>query len=403
MYVNKNHSDENDENWTPKWEETLAREKAAKLAARAAEAAAKAIQKTVQHPDVSDKGGSGPESDSNAEDEEEEDEDEDEDEDDEYESEEDEDEIRERWEDIREPVQPPPRPYIDKDYALKAGTTLRERFADSGLQIIVKMASIELTPENPSFPAGGWHVEGQINEHIIGTALYYLDSENITDPYLKFRTMTNYNEEEYWSTGQDAFKWMEEIFGVHLRSDPCIQEYGSVDTLQGRLLAFPNFFQHRVSGFRLRDPTKPGHRRFIALWLVDPYTRIISTANVPPQQAEWWAERAFAFDPPVDKDKNEDKNEDKTDASKMPPEITQLLRERGSGQGQRTEALAGDEAARVKLPPELMNMIRKEVGDWPMSREEAERHRLELMEIRSAFQDDARERWEAFTYSFCEH
>ena len=42
--------------------------------------------------------------------------------------------------------------------------------------------------------------------------------------------------------------------------------------------------------FKLADPTKPGHRKILALFLVDPNIRIISTANVPPQQREWWAE-----------------------------------------------------------------------------------------------------------------
>jgi hypothetical protein len=40
--------------------------------------------------------------------------------------------------------------------------------------------------------------------------------------------------------------------------------------------------QHQASSFKLVDPTKPEYRRSIALWLVDPTLRIISTANVPP-------------------------------------------------------------------------------------------------------------------------
>ncbi len=49
--------------------------------------------------------------------------------------------------------------------------------------------------------------------------------------------------------------------------------------------------QHQVSEFSLVDSTKPGYRRFLALWLIDPHRRIISTANVPPQQADWWIEK----------------------------------------------------------------------------------------------------------------
>ncbi|KAL2198339.1 hypothetical protein P885DRAFT_33291, partial [Corynascus similis CBS 632.67] len=73
-----------------------------------------------------------------------------------------------------------------------------------------------------------------------------------------------------------------------------LQNYGNVLTLQGRLPAFPNVFQQRFSGFNLTDPTELGYRRCIALWPVDPTSHIISTANVPPQQVDWWAESALA-------------------------------------------------------------------------------------------------------------
>ena len=39
---------------------------------------------------------------------------------------------------------------------------LKEEYANSGLQIIVKLANIHLTPENPSYEGGSWHVEGQL-------------------------------------------------------------------------------------------------------------------------------------------------------------------------------------------------------------------------------------------------
>jgi hypothetical protein len=52
-----------------------------------------------------------------------------------------------------------PEPQFEEiDYMPKDDHRLRQRFAESGLQIIVKMASIELTPEKPEFPMGGWHV-----------------------------------------------------------------------------------------------------------------------------------------------------------------------------------------------------------------------------------------------------
>lgn len=61
-----------------------------------------------------------------------------------------------KWKKIREPIFLQPDEYTDVDYA--AAETLREKFKDSGLQVIVKMASIELTPEKPEFATGSWHV-----------------------------------------------------------------------------------------------------------------------------------------------------------------------------------------------------------------------------------------------------
>lgn len=40
--------------------------------------------------------------------------------------------------------------------------SLREKYASKGLQIIVKLANIELTPEKPTYEGGTWHVEGQL-------------------------------------------------------------------------------------------------------------------------------------------------------------------------------------------------------------------------------------------------
>lgn len=39
---------------------------------------------------------------------------------------------------------------------------LREEFAERGLQVIVKLANIHLTPEKPEYGGGSWHVEGQL-------------------------------------------------------------------------------------------------------------------------------------------------------------------------------------------------------------------------------------------------
>ena len=62
---------------------------------------------------------------------------------------------------------------------------------------------------------------------------------------------------------------------------------GSVLCVPGRMLCWPNALQHRVAPFKLADPSRPGMRKFAAVFLVDPHVRVLSTRDVPPQQMEW--------------------------------------------------------------------------------------------------------------------
>lgn len=72
------------------------------------------------------------------------------------------------------------------------------------------------------------------------------------------------------------------------------QDLGGVVCQEGRLLTFPNTVQNRVSPFSLDDRSKPGHRKILVLFLVDPHRRVISSANVPPQREDWGGERQQA-------------------------------------------------------------------------------------------------------------
>lgn len=55
--------------------------------------------------------------------------------------------------------------------------------------------------------------------------------------------------------------------------------------------------QNRIAPFGLSDPTKPGHRKMLALFLIDPCRLIISTANVPCQQRDIWADQVRKSEP----------------------------------------------------------------------------------------------------------
>jgi len=61
-----------------------------------------------------------------------------------------------KWAEIRDFLYPEPEAFFPIEYECRA--SIRDRFRDTGLQVIVKMASIELTPDKPHFPPGGWHV-----------------------------------------------------------------------------------------------------------------------------------------------------------------------------------------------------------------------------------------------------
>ncbi|OMP86937.1 hypothetical protein BK809_0000613 [Diplodia seriata] len=293
------------------------------------------------------------------EDEDEDDEDEDEDEDDEDEEEYDEERWetnsraarREKLDSNRELILPSPKPYAqdDRENVFKG---CKANIRQQGLQIIVKLANIHLTPDKPDYPGGSWHVEGMSNEWICATAIYYYDCDNVTESYLGFRQNADSEALVQGAEGQYDYGGIEYLYGVR-QEEACAQNLGRVLTQEGRLIAFPNVLQHRVEPFGLQDQSRPGHRKILALFLVDPHQRIISTANVPPQRHDWWAE----------------------------------------------EVVNG----RIgELPDELTEMITLSADDWPIGMEEAKELREHLMVERTGHVhhvDDA-----VFdAVNFCEH
>lgn len=154
---------------------------------------------------------------------------------------------------------------------------------------------------------------------------------------------------------QDDHYPLEVVFGApKLRDEPAIQDLGTLQSKAGRLLAFPNTLQHKVEPFKFLDPTRAGHRRFLVLWLVDPNYRIASTAIVPPQQHDWWAEET----------------------------VEKVLAERD-------------------LAVELQDMIREGTAEYPVSLETAKELRLELMQERTRLMPAVKSKFQS--YNLCEH
>ena len=192
---------------------------------------------------------------------------------------------------------PEPREYTSQaelrdgrkqDHRWRMDVGLREDFPE-GLQVIFKLANIHLTPEKPTYDGGSWHVEGGLNETICASAIYYFEQENITDSHLAFRQSIDW-EDLMMVPAQGEWTSLEQYLGIE-QDGPTVQSLGQVLTREGRLLVFPNCVQHQVQSFSLQDKTKPGHRKILAMFLIDPHRRVLSTSNVPPQRRDWWGEK----------------------------------------------------------------------------------------------------------------
>lgn len=60
---------------------------------------------------------------------------------------------------------PEPGEFRPFEHSSDREVKLRDGFSESGIQVIVKLANIELTPEKPEYDGGSWHVEGQLVRH----------------------------------------------------------------------------------------------------------------------------------------------------------------------------------------------------------------------------------------------
>mmetsp|Transcript_26698 Transcript_26698/g.78616 ORF Transcript_26698/g.78616 Transcript_26698/m.78616 type:complete len:451 (-) Transcript_26698:289-1641(-) len=198
----------------------------------------------------------------------------------------DEDAIIDRWTDEKE-LKRPPR-LLPFEPPAEPPAAVRTRLAGRDLRVIVKLANIELTPERPAYPGGTWHVEGEPQEAIVATAIVYYDMDNVTESLLGFRRPVDAMDIEY---EQDDWASVDAAYGLdwHATDDRAatvVEELGSAVAQPGRIICFPNTLQHRVAPFRLTDPTRAGHRKILAFFLVDPAVPIVSTRELPAQRSE---------------------------------------------------------------------------------------------------------------------
>ncbi|EMD35986.1 hypothetical protein CERSUDRAFT_115932 [Gelatoporia subvermispora B] len=251
------------------------------------------------------------------------------------------------------PKIPEPTPFTPPSLEGRKTISLKGRT----LQVIVKLANIVLTPDKPAYPGGSWHVEGMCNERIAATGIYYYASENISESRLAFRAAVGdgTGDSDEIRYDQSDFRGFRVAFGIEGSGGPLNQLLGSVVTKEDLCLAFPNIYQHRVAPFQLADPTKPGVRKILCFFLVDPTQRILSTTDVPPQQRDWC-----------------------------------------------DEEIAGNTRMQT-IPVELYDIIRSDAVEGTITLDEAREERAELMSERANFVMTHNEEIFEMEFNMCEH
>ena len=190
------------------------------------------------------------------------------------------------------------------------------------------------------------------NEAIVATGLYYYACENISESRLAFRAYVGDGDDLKYQQSDHRGYVVAYGFG---RDHALNQPLGHIVAEEDKCVAFPNIYQHHVDPFELADRSKPGHRKILCFFLVNPEHRILSTTDVSPQQEDWMVEEL---------------------------EKTQTLK---------------------RLPQELFDMVAGYVKEGVISRKQAEADRDELMEERSDFVTwDNEDRYE-LEFNMCEH
>ncbi|KAJ0391550.1 hypothetical protein P43SY_011830 [Pythium insidiosum] len=178
----------------------------------------------------------------------------------------------------------PAFPEIPPQLTIDAQSPMQYTMKGTTVQVITKIAEIHLTPENPVYPGGSWHIEGTETENIVATGIYYFGCENITESKLSFRVIVHQPPYD-----QNDDMGVATTYGLE-NEDALIQNLGAATAIENRCIVFPNTLQHKVEPFKLADPTKPGVRKILAFFIVDPSKKIPSTSVIPPQQQDWLQE-----------------------------------------------------------------------------------------------------------------
>ncbi|KAJ2509574.1 hypothetical protein GGI11_005818 [Coemansia sp. RSA 2049] len=210
------------------------------------------------------------------------------------------------WEEGIVYTEPVPKGFTKSDRPLPLPPTYSLRGEE--LQVVVEMDTTYLTPESPKkgperIPPD-WQNSGVLTDKIVATAIWYYDVENAEISDIQFRDPVGTHEEhDIMISDILEKKIFEYAYGVDEDYDVLYcysQPVATTGIKSGRIVCFPNSYQHLEQSVELADPSRCGHVRKLYFHFVHPGVRIPSTSIVAPQWQEWWAESAFSV-PPLDR------------------------------------------------------------------------------------------------------
>ncbi|KIK68298.1 hypothetical protein GYMLUDRAFT_35681 [Collybiopsis luxurians FD-317 M1] len=319
-------------------------------------------------------------------------------------------------------------------YGLGDELVASEEYKGEELKVIVKAANYTLAPGREY--AGSWHMEGMPHERIVASVIYYYDTDPAIEDnglsFRKFRDATedfpNVEESEYMhhdfqlsfrknkddQDGDDEDEDLgdeDEEYEDHYPSDwetevdhegknipmntssiPFFINMGTVPTTNihpgasngtGRMLSFPNWLQHKVELVKNISSAEGGAsrvatRKILCFFLVDDII----------QNETYVSHQGFSF--------KGLQNMNVLTTSQIPMQMRKINEPT-------LQALLPKISARLTgtaLPPELIAIIWRYVSEGTLSREEAEKSRLALMNDRRV---KGRRAYREDTYSLCEH
>ncbi|KAK1831479.1 hypothetical protein QBC39DRAFT_351414 [Podospora conica] len=190
--------------------------------------------------------------------------------------------------------------------------SLQDEFRHAGLQVVVQVNSIELTPAKPrhedkmveyDYEGNEWWraADGLVTDYIAATSILFFEFDNVRPVGVRFRQPVDlepYNFAEAEHCDHNGIMEVFDLTPLHYDYSldlcqpgafPAVQELGEVVATEGRMMSFPGPVLYHFEPCQLIDASRPGRARYLVLHLVDPNYRVCSTRNVPPQRLDWWA------------------------------------------------------------------------------------------------------------------